>query len=101
MAGKSSKSSTDSTEPGVEKHTAGAFDIRTFIGALLTAYGVILTLTGIFGDAELEKTGGVNANLWSGLVMLAVGVGFVVWARVRPVVVVTKATPDDMKQPGS
>jgi hypothetical protein len=70
-----------------EKKTAGAFDIRTVIGALLAVYGVILTLMGLFGDAETEKTGGVNANLWAGLVMLVVGVGFLVWARVKPVVV--------------
>ena len=32
--------------------TAGAFDIRNIIGALLVSYGVILVLMGIFGDAE-------------------------------------------------
>ena len=33
-------------------------------------YGVILTVMGIFGDEERDKTGDVNANLWAGLVML-------------------------------
>ena len=69
------------------QHTAGAFDIRNIIGGLIGLYGVILTLMGIFGDKELEKTGGVNANLWAGLIMLAFGVGFLAWARLRPVVV--------------
>lgn len=69
------------------KHTAGAFDIRNIIGGLIGLYGVILTVMGIFGDQELDKTGGVNANLWAGLVMLVIGVAFLVWARVRPVVV--------------
>ena len=41
-------------------HKAGAFDIRNIIGALMGLYGVILTLAGIFGDPEVEKTGGVN-----------------------------------------
>ena len=29
-------------------------------------YGVILTLAGLLGEHEPEKTGGVNANLWTG-----------------------------------
>jgi hypothetical protein len=69
------------------RHTAGLFDIRNIIGGLLGVYGVILTLMGIFGDQEEEKTGGVNANLWAGLVLLAVAAVFLIWARVRPVVV--------------
>ncbi|MET1058681.1 MAG: hypothetical protein ABWX84_03740 [Nocardioides sp.] len=62
-------------------------DIRNVIGALLVTYGVILTLLGLFADTAPDKTGDVNANLWAGLTMLLVGVGFLVWARVRPLVV--------------
>ena len=69
------------------RHTAGAFDIRNIIGGLIGVYGVILTLMGLFGDQELDKTGDVNANLWAGLVMLVFGVAFLAWARIRPVVV--------------
>lgn len=79
------------------KHTAGAFDIRNIIGGLIGLYGVILTLMGIFGDKELDKTGGVNANLWAGLAMIAFGVCFVTWARLRPVVVPDQ--PDDDPAP--
>lgn len=79
---------SDSTD----KKTAGAFDIRSVIGALLGVYGVILTLMGLFADPETEKTGGVNANLWAGLALLVVGGGFLVWARVRPTVVETPAS---------
>ena len=70
-----------------EKHKAGAFDIRNVIGLLLSIYGVILLLMGIFADAETEKTGGVNANLWAGLGLLVVGVGFIAWSRLRPIMV--------------
>ena len=70
-----------------DKHLAGIFDIRNIIGTLLTIYGVILLLMGIFADTAEEKTGGVNANLYAGIVLLLVGGGFIVWARVRPVVV--------------
>jgi LPXTG-motif cell wall-anchored protein len=69
------------------RHNAGALDIRNIIGGLLGAYGVILTLTGIFGDEALPKTGGVTATLWAGLVLLVVGIAFIVWARLRPVLV--------------
>ncbi|MCY7396901.1 MAG: hypothetical protein LH468_12275 [Nocardioides sp.] len=74
-------------EKMTEKKTAGAFDIRNVIGALLGIYGVILTLMGLFGDPDTEKTGGVNANLWAGVVLLVVGAGFIVWSRVKPTVV--------------
>lgn len=70
-----------------EKHTAGAFDIRNVIGLLLAIYGVILTLMGLFADQQLEKTGGINGNLWAGLALLVAGLGFMAWARLRPVVV--------------
>ncbi|KGN38116.1 hypothetical protein [Knoellia subterranea] len=69
------------------KKTAGAFDIRNFIGMLLGLYGIILTLMGLFGDKELDKTGGVNANLWTGLALIVVSAGFMTWARLKPTVV--------------
>ncbi|WP_193612427.1 hypothetical protein [Nocardioides lijunqiniae] len=77
------------------KHQAGAFDIRNIIGGLIGVYGVILTLMGLFGDPETEKTGGPNANLWAGLIMLAVGLAFIAWARIRPVVVPEHVDSDD------
>jgi hypothetical protein len=69
------------------RRTAGAFDVRSIIGSLLAIYGLVLLLMGLFGDPETEKTGGVNANLWAGLVLLAVGAGFLAWWRLRPIVV--------------
>ena len=68
-------------------HKAGALDIRNVIGILLSTYGVILVLLGIFGDTAPERTGDVNANLWAGLVMLVIGGAFLAWARIRPLVV--------------
>ncbi len=74
------------------RQTAGLFDIRNIIGALLATYGVILLATGLVADPDPDKTGGINANLWAGLVLLVVGAGFLAWARVRPV-----AVPDDVE----
>lgn len=59
-------------------HSAGAFDIRNVIGALMLVYGAILTVMGVIGNRD---------NLWVGLGLLLVGVVFVAWARWRPVVV--------------
>lgn len=73
------------------KKTAGAFDVRNIIGALLTIYGVILLLMGIFGDISADKTGDVNANLWAGIGLLVVGLGFIAWWRARPL-----AVPEDI-----
>jgi len=70
-----------------QKKTAGAFDIRNVIGALLGLYGIVLLLLGLFGDKELEKTDGVNANLWAGIVLVVVGGIFLAWGLLRPVVV--------------
>jgi drug/metabolite transporter (DMT)-like permease len=78
------------------KHQAGALDIRNIIGGLIGVYGVILTLMGIFGDPETDKTGGPNANLWAGLVMLVVGVVFLAWAWLRPVLVPEHTDKDDV-----
>ncbi|MEU8899023.1 hypothetical protein [Nocardia sp. NPDC048505] len=64
------------------------FDIRTIVGALLAIYGVILVVTGLVADtaAEKAKTGDWNINLWAGIGMLVVGVLFIAWAVLRPVV---------------
>jgi hypothetical protein len=70
-------------------HKAGVFDIRTFIGALLGIYGVILVLTGLIGtsDAELAKSDDINVNLWTGIALVVASIVFIAWARLRPVVV--------------
>ncbi len=82
-----------------EKKTAGAFDVRSIIGLLLTVYGVILTLTGVLADPEDDKTGGINANLWAGLGLLVVGLGFLAWARLKPIVV-PDTVDKDLDRPG-
>jgi len=78
-------SSSTTTEAG--GHRAGAFDIRNIIAGLIGIYGVVLVGMGIFSDPETAKTGGVNANLYAGIVMVVVAAAFATWARLRPVVV--------------
>jgi hypothetical protein len=62
-------------------HKAGAFDIRTFIGALIGIYGVVLVVTG------LVSSDGRTINLLAGLSMIVGAAAFLIWARVRPIVV--------------
>jgi len=91
---------SEQTSRASRRHTAGALDIRNIIGGLLGVYGVILLVMGIFGDAEKDKTGGWNANLWAGIVLALMAAIFLTWARLRPIVVPDDVeTPDDQGRP--
>ncbi|MBA2806772.1 hypothetical protein E0500_004715 [Streptomyces sp. KM273126] len=64
---------------------ARLFDVRRIIGGLFSLYGVIVTLAGLTAsEADLDKAEGVNINLWTGLGMLALGLFFLGWLRLRP-----------------
>ena len=78
-----------------EKHTAGAFDIRTIIAGLIGTYGIILTLLGLFRatEEELAKGDGLNINLWAGIGMIVVAVAFLLWVRLRPIIVPEETGP--------
>ncbi|WP_019818756.1 hypothetical protein [Saccharomonospora saliphila] len=73
------------------KRQVKAFDVRMIIALLLGVYGIVLTVLGlgVTSEAEIAQSAGININLWAGLGMLIVAVAFVVWARVRPVVLPT------------
>ena len=69
-------------------HSAGAFDVRNVIAALIGFYGVVLVIYGLVDSGEAhDKAGGVDANLWSGIAMVVVAAGFALWTRLRPIVV--------------
>lgn len=74
------------TNKGFVDTLLALFDIRNVIGSLLAVYGIILLLMGLFADPEVDKTGGPNANLWAGVVLLVIGAGFIAWGVLRPVV---------------
>jgi hypothetical protein len=81
----------DEAERAELEHGASAsnlFDLRTIIGGLFTLYGVYLTIYGILDDsAAVHKAAGVRINLWTGLGMLALGIGFLAWMKLRPLTV--------------
>ncbi|MFE6521514.1 hypothetical protein [Streptomyces sp. NPDC057794] len=70
---------------GKSATAARLFDIRRIIGGLFVLYGVIVTIAGLTAsDADIDKAEGVNINLWTGLGMLALGLFFLVWLKLRP-----------------
>lgn len=79
------------------RHQAGAFDIRMIIALLIGIYGVVLVLAGFLGttDGDLRRAGGMNVNLSAGVGMVVVAALFVLWARLRPVVVPDEVEQDD------
>ena len=77
------------------KKKAGAFDIRVVIASLVAIYGVVLTILGIIADPkEVDKAAGININLWGGIAMLVFAALFVLWARLRPIVVPVDKAPE-------
>jgi len=70
-------------------HTAGIFDVRNIIGALLGIYGVILILVGIVGGSSTRHsaTSGDSTNIWMGVALVLVAAFFLIWARLRPTIV--------------
>ena len=71
------------------RHTAGAFDIRTFIATLMGLFGVILLITGIVAHHETSKgtTVGGGINVWVGIALLIFAAVMQGWAMLRPTVV--------------
>jgi hypothetical protein len=64
---------------------ARLFDIRRLIGGLFVIYGVILTVLGLGeSDASIEKSAGMNVNLYAGIGMLIMAALFIAWALWRP-----------------
>ena len=71
------------TDESTRPHKAGAFDI---VQPDVTKVG------GFTSDADKAKAAGVNINLWAGIGMLVFTVLFVLWARLRPIIVPPEAT---------
>ena len=58
-------------------------DIRTPVGLMFAAVGLLLVVSGLTADAAMfQRSLGVNINLWWGLVMAAFG-GFMLWLAKR------------------
>jgi len=73
------------TDGDAKSASAQLFDIRVLIGALFTVYGVMLIVAGFLtSDAQLKKASDINMNLWLGIGMLALGLLFLLWWKLKP-----------------
>ncbi|AEM80904.1 hypothetical protein [Streptomyces violaceusniger] len=64
---------------------ARLFDVRRIIGGLFVIYAIIVLIAGFTAsDADVKKASGININLWTGWSMLAVGLLFLLWMKLRP-----------------
>ncbi|MDO4242492.1 MAG: hypothetical protein Q4C85_01790 [Actinomyces sp.] len=70
----------------MKARTRNLADIRVVIGAALGIIGVYLLICSAFlnGPDEMAKTGGVNANLWSGLGLLTIALLMGLWWLISP-----------------
>lgn len=61
-------------------------DIRAIIAMVLGLIGLFLVVCGLTTSdaAEMARTGGINANLWAGLGLLAIGLVMGAWWVLRP-----------------
>jgi xanthine/uracil/vitamin C permease (AzgA family) len=96
-----SHSESTSTSSVTTSAAAKLFDIRLLIGGLFTFYGVALGIYGFFtSQAEIDKAAGININLWLGIGMLVLGLLFLLWRRLDPVVHVEPNPTDAPRHPG-
>ncbi len=87
--------------PGEEKTRAGLFDIRVIIAALIGSYGLILFVVAFFtSEADKDKADGMNINLYAGIGMIVVAALFMLWARLRPIVVPQDVPAAEDDRPG-
>jgi hypothetical protein len=74
-----------SEEHARNRRLAMIFDLRSFIGSMFVIFGVLLTITGLAASEEdIAKATGLRLSLWTGIVMLIVGVIFIVWTLLSP-----------------
>lgn len=57
-------------EPSAQRHR---MSIALTIGATIALIGLIILLYGMFGHPDLSRSGGINIDLWWGLVMVIFG----------------------------
>ena len=87
------------TRSAMGRRIDSLFDVRTIIGALLGIYGIVTFIVGLFGtsQAELNKADGWNVNLATGVALMVVSAGFLLWVRLSPTDMAEKAPTAETK----
>jgi uncharacterized membrane protein len=71
---------------------AKLFDLRSFIGALMLIFGILVIIPGaVASKADIAKAAGINMALWVGGLMLVIAAIFLTWVVLRPPPPVTAA----------
>ena len=71
---------------------AKLFDLRSFIGALMLIFGILVIIPGFLASpATIDKAAGINLALWVGGIMLALAAFFLTWVILSPPPPVTTA----------
>ncbi len=71
---------------------AKLFDLRSFIGALMLIFGILVIIPGFAASkAAIDKAAGINLALWVGGIMLALAAFFLTWVILKPPPPVTMA----------
>ena len=74
----------ETKEQGSGMSGGHVLDLKLPIGWLLSAYGVLLSIYGLLTKKEMYAISlGINVNLFWGLLMLAVGGGFLLTAFLK------------------
>jgi len=62
------------------------FDLRSLVAVVLGLYGLMLLVTGFFDSAAtLTKAGGLQVNLYFGIILVLTSMFFVVWRMIAPI----------------
>ena len=81
------------------RHSAGAFDIRNVIAALLGIYGIVLLLCAAFLDPGVNpETGAAKSsadNLWTGVALIVAALVLFAWSKLNPVIVDEEIIAED------
>ena len=71
---------------------AKLFDLRSFIGALMLIFGILVIIPGfVASPATIDKAAGINLALWVGGIMLVLAAFFLTWVILKPPPPVTMA----------
>ena len=71
---------------------AKLFDLRSFIGALMLIFGILVIIPGFIADqATIDKAAGINLALWVGGIELVLAAFFLTWVILKPPPPVTTA----------
>ncbi len=72
-------------DPGPPPRHPRLLDLRFVIAAMFAIFGVLVTASGVFAEPDqIERAGGINISLWTGIALLLLSGGFALWVWRAP-----------------